>query len=117
MLNREYQPSVRSLNPFRLRPALWSCTQASGSTTLEQELPPVIEGVLEELVGGILPESQPRVADNAPGEIGPDKRQGEDGGEHGQRLCPAQFADAAAAQQGAVPEIFQKGRNPVLQSF
>ena len=83
----------------------------------EQEFPPVIAGVLEELVGGILPESQPRVADNAPGKVGPDKRQGEDGGEHGQRRCPAQFADVAAAQQGADPEIFQEGRDPVLQSF
>ena len=83
----------------------------------EQEFPPVIAGILEELVGGILPESQPRITDNAPGKVGPDKRQGEEGGKRGQRLCPAQFADVAATQQNAAPEIFQEGRNPVLQSF
>ena len=38
-------------------------------------------------------------------------------GEHGQWRCPEQFADVAAAQQGADPEIFQEGRDPVLQSF
>jgi hypothetical protein len=83
----------------------------------QQKFPPVIPGILQELVGGILAELQLRIVDDAPGEVDPAKRQGENGGEHRQRFCPSQLADTAASQQGANLEIFQKGRNPVLQSF
>ena len=65
-------------------------------TKQSREFPPVIARILEELGRSILPESQPQVADNAPGKVGPDKRQGKNGGGHDQRLCPAQFADIAA---------------------
>jgi len=65
----------------------------------QQKFPPVIPGIFQELVGGILAELQLRIVDDTPGEINPAKRQGENGGEHRQRFCPSQFADAAAAQQ------------------
>ena len=83
----------------------------------KQELPPVIPGILQELVGGILLESQFRIVDDAPEEVESAKRQGEDGGEYRQRLCPSQLADPAVAQQGADLTIFQEGRNPAMQSF
>ena len=83
----------------------------------QQKCSPVVPGILQELVGGVLLESQFPVLDNAPGKVEPAKRQGKDGGEHRQGLCSPQFADAAAAQQGADLEIVQKGRNPVMQSF
>jgi hypothetical protein len=74
-------------------------------------------GILQELVGGILLESQIPVMDNAPGEVNPTKWQGEYGSENRQGFCSSQFAYAASTQQCANPEVFQKGRNPVMQSF
>jgi len=83
----------------------------------QQKLSPVITGILQELVGGILAEIQLRIIDDAPGKVDPTKRQGEYGGEHRKRFCPSQLADTAATQQGANLEIFQERRKPVLQSL
>jgi len=61
--------------------------------------------------------AQPRIVDDTPEKIDSTKRQGEDGGEHSQGFCPSQLADTTAIQQGSDLEIFQKGGNPVMQSF
>ena len=74
----------------------------------QQKRPPVIPGILQELVGAIFLESQFPVTHDATGKVDSAKRQGENGGKHCQRLCPSQLADAATAQQGADLEIFQE---------
>ena len=79
----------------------------------QEECAPVMAGIFEQGIGGILLEAQSVIVDDAAIEVGADEGEKKDGGQHSARGDAAQLFDARLVQEDADLKIVEERVDPL----